>query len=354
MAVQLDDIHYDFRNIDGYDKTWNFIMSPRDDGKTSMGWLKKIYWPWKKNHNPWIYLTRQVVEINDSMIQDISDTMINKFTDDNVTFKYNKKFESGIVNVYVDDLLFFRIVSLSITLRRLKSAKVRNLAGVLMDEYIIDPRTDERYLNNEAFKIKEAYNTWRREAYNEKLKVYILANPYSLYNPLFMDWKVDVNKLKKDSFYVGSNFVIHWAILHPLLKKKLLEINPLYKDDEVYVSYALEGSAINDTNIKVRTLPDNFKLKYTFRVDGKYLGVFKNNILNIDADFVFFVKEVDVVSAKRVTFCYDFKELVDNTIIINGEDRLNLSMFKDGIRRNLVGYSNINMYYMIQEVYKNL
>ena len=51
-----------------------------------------------------------------------------------------------------------------------------------MDEYIINPKSGERYGKDEAFKIKEAYTTWRREC-DGVLKCYFLANPYSLYNP---------------------------------------------------------------------------------------------------------------------------------------------------------------------------
>ena len=67
MAVKLDNIHYSFRGIDGYNKPFNFIVSPRELGKTTMMWNIKIYRKWKVNKKPWIYLVRQVVEITDSL-----------------------------------------------------------------------------------------------------------------------------------------------------------------------------------------------------------------------------------------------------------------------------------------------
>ena len=351
--IEMDNLHYNYDAINGYNKPFNFIMSAREPGKTAMAWMKLIYIKWKQTKKPWIYMVRRSVEITDALIDSILQTTINKFTDDNVTFEYKQTFKDGIVDVKIKGEMFIRIIALSIQLRRIKLAVLARIGGCLMDEYIIDPESDEKYISNEAFKIKEAYTTWRRES-EGVLKFYFLANPYSLYNPLFMDWKVETNKLKKGAFYVGDIFVIHWATINPLLREKLLSENPLFKFDEDYSGYALEGGAINDMNIKLRTLPEGFKLKYCFRVEKKIIGIFKSKVFIPEADFLFFVKEMDNYSNKRIAYCYDFKELVDNTIIMNNEDRLNLSMLKDAIRKNLVGYEDINMYYLIMEVYKNL
>ena len=353
--IKMDNLHYNYDEINGYNKPYNFIMSPREPGKTSMAWMKLIYLKWKKDKKPWMYLVRQVVEITEALIESIQDTIINKFTDDAVKFEFKRKFDDGIVDVKINGEMFFRIVSLSITMRRIKLAVLANIGGVLMDEYIIDPQTGEKYISNEAFKIKEAYTTWKRE-YTGKgvLKCYFLGNPYSLYNPLFMDWGVNPNLLKRDSFYAGDRFVIHWAVLNPELKKKLIAENPLYQFDEEYSNYALEGQAINDANIKLATLPEYFHIRYAFKVNNRFLAVFKANFLDINRNFSYFVKEYPDLSKKRIVFCYDFKELVDKAIIMSPEDRFNLSSFKDAIRKNNVAYEDINVYYLIMEVYKNL
>lgn len=349
MAVALDNLHYSFREIDGYNKAFNFIMSPREPGKTSMCWLKKIYLKWKINKKPWIYLVRKSVEISEALINSIADTIINKFTDDNVVFEYNKgSFKEGITDIKINGVIFYRIIALNIDLRRIKLAVLKNIGGVLMDEYIIDPKTQEAYIKNEAFKIKEAYSTWRRES-EGILKVYFLANPYSLYNPLFISWGVEVNKLHRDSFYIGGNYIIHWAVLNPLLKEKLLKENPLYEFDEDYQEYALDGVAINDKNVQIDTLPQGFSLKFVFRFSNKYIGVFKNGTYNLQYEY--FIKEVDVVSARRVIYCFDFEELIERCILLSMEDRFKLQRFKDAIRRRAVKFEDINMYYIINEIY---
>ena len=353
MAVELDNLHYDYRAIDGYNKPFNFIIAPRELGKTAMAWLKKIYLKWKVNKKPWIYLVRQVVEITEALINSIADTTINKFTDDNVILKYTKgNFKDGIVDVYIGGELFFRIVALSIQLRRIKLAVLKGCAGVLIDEYIIDPKTQEKYIQNEAFKIKEAYTTWRREA-DGILKVYILGNPYSLFNPLFMEWKVDTNKLEIGKFYVGDIFVIHRATLSQALREKLLKANPLYKFDEDYIQYALEGQAINDKNIQLGSQPEGYKLRFVIRIQNKIIGIFRNDTSNRE-DNLYFCKFVDEVSAKRVVYCFEFEDLVNGSQVMSLDDRFKFNNFKDALRKRLVIFEDINVYYIVEEVYKNI
>lgn len=350
MAVEIDNLHYDFREIDGYNKPWNFIVSPRELGKTSMAWLKKIYLRWKKDGRPWVYTVRHSVEITDSLILSIQEPILNKFTDDNVRLKYNKgSFKDGICDVFINNKLFFRIVSLSISLQRIKKTVTPNIAGVLTDEYILNPKLNERYLKGEADIMKEAYTTWRRES-DGLLKWYILGNPYSLYNPLFMYWHVDTLKLKLNRIITGDIYAIHMATLPEELKNKLLKDNPLYEFDEDYRMYALMGEAINDRNIKLGKLPQNFSLKFTFRIENLIIGVFQNNEIVEDQDR-FFCKFINVVSARRTIYCFDFESMVERCQLLDYEDRFKLSRFKDAMRRRLVSFEDINVYYKVQEIY---
>lgn len=352
--IELDNLHYDYSKIDSYNKPFNFVMSPREPGKTSMMWLKKIYYPWKKDKRPWIYTTRTSVEINCALIDSIADTIINKFTDDNVVFNYNKgNFKDGIVDVFIKDELFFRVISLSIPLRRIKLAVVKNVKGVLTDEYIINPKLKERYIKNESFVIKEAYTTWRRESPGI-LKWYFLANPYSLFNPLFLDWKVDLKKLHRDSFYVGENFVIHWAVLSPKLKEHLLKVNPLYKFDEEYQDYALEGIAINDKNIRISSLPRKYHLRYVLLVGERYIGVYANPNYSESDRFHACYVDLSVLSRNRAIYCFSIEELVERTSVISSEERFMLQVLKTAMRTRAITFEDINCYYLMLEVYKAL
>ena len=352
MAVELDNYHIDMRYIDGYNKSFNFVVCPREAGKTTSMWVKKIYLPWKKNKKPWIYLVRQSVEINEALIDTIQDTQINKFTDDNVTFQYTRSsFKDGIVDVKINGEIFFRIVSLSIMLRRIKLAILKNIGGVYFDEYIINPETQEKYLPDESFKIEEAYTTWIRES-DGKLKFYFTANPYSLYNPVFVWLGVDTSKVKQGAIVVGDEYVIWCYELTEELKRYILEKNPLYKFDDSYKKYAFEGVAILDEKIKLGKIPKNYYLQFVFRIDKKNVGLFKNAMYN--GGDKYFAKIVDDVSIYRTLYCFDFKDLINRCAIISNEERDRLNNFKIAMRNRKITFEDINTYYLVEEIYKNL
>ena len=363
--IPRDNLHYSFRAIDGYNKAINIVISPREPGKTTQMWMDKIYLPWKRTHRPWIYLVRQAVEIDDALIESIFSTNMNKFTDDDLHPIYKtSSFSNGIVDIFLavtrkegdeeitENLLFIRIVALSVKMYRIKKAILRNIAGVFMDEFIINPKFAERYLPKEFERLQEAYSTWRREC-DGVLKMYFCGNPYSLFNPLFVGLKVNIAKLKRGEFYVGDSYVIHWATLSPELKAKILEENPFYKFDEEYADYAVEGQAVNDTNIKIGTLPRNFHLSFVIRMEGKFIGIFQNNYVE-DLEDRFFCKFLDEVSARRTVYCFDFSEMLERSVLVSIDERMRLRRFKESMAKRMVSFEDVNVYYYMEEVYKNL
>lgn len=352
MAVELDNLHYDFREVDGYGKPWVFVMSPREPGKTVAMWFKKIYVQWKRDKKPWIILTRTAVEISEAFLYSIQDSIINKFSDDAVKFQFTKStFKDGIVDVKISGEMFFRVVSLSLPLRRIKLAVLRNAKGAFMDEYIIDPKSGEKYIPHEAFKIKEAFTTWRREC-EGTFRMYFVGNPYSLFNPLFVSWNVQTEKLRKGSFYVGDMFVIHWATLHPMLREKLLKENPLYQFDEDYNEYALQGTPVNDKHIPTGKHPDGFPLRFVFRVENKLIGIFRST--DIAQNPQFFCSFVSDISKERDIWCFDLQDIMEGTQLLSMLAKSKLARFKDAIARGEILYSEISVYYMIVGVFKFL
>ena len=352
--VELDNLHYDLREIDGYNKPFNIVISAREPGKTVALWFKKIFRIWVKDNRPWIYLTRTAAEITEGMIETIREANINKFLPDeeNVVFTFNRgTFKQGIVDIFISGKIFVRVVSLSLPLRRIKLAVLRNARGMAMDEYIIDPRSGEKYIQNEGFKIFEAFTTWRREC-DGMFKAYFLGNPYTLYNPLFVTLGVDTSKLKKGEFYVGSIFVIHWATLNPLLREKILKENPLYSFDEDYSGYALDGTPVNDRNIPLGEQPEGFFLRYVFRYEEKFIGAFRNP--DVDGKPEYHCMEVERISAERVAWCFDLKEIVKRTELITTDAKISLSHFKASMARGRVTFSEIPIYYIMTEVFKQI
>lgn len=357
LSEKLDDNHMglnDLRAIDSYAKPFNLIISAREWGKSTNFWLRKVFWPWTKDGRPWIYLTRTAVEINDALIDTIFETNINKWIDEPVTPQYKAQaFKDGIVDISIDGKPFIRVVALSIKLRRIKLATLRNCAGILIDEYIIDPRSAEKYLPGEAFKIKEAYTTWSREC-EGMLRFYALGNPYSIFNPLVLEWGVDSNDLlaSKGSFLVGDEWLIRWANLPQGLVDSILEKNPLYKFDADYSEYALKGNAVNDAHIRLRKgQPEGYQLRFVLRCQGKNLGIYRGSQW-ANGSFPFWVNFLDSISSKRTAWTFDLSEMVDRTALVGIDERMRLSSFKDALRMRNVEFSDVSAYYLVEEIYK--
>lgn len=360
MAIPRDNLHYTFRTIDGYNLPFNFVISEREPGKSTAVILDKIYKAWKEYGDHCVVIKRQVNHITDSYIEDMA-KVINKFTDDNVKLEYKQgELKEGIVNVRIKGQEFIRIVALSVKMSALKSLVVPRLRYMVFDEFICNPKYEEKYLKAEADRFMEVFNTYRREA-SVPLKCYFLGNPYSLYNPYFMFFDVDTSKLRRGSIVTDNKrYVIECYEMKKELKEKILRENPLATMDNAYSRYAFDGLNINDANIIIRnSIPEHYPMRYAFRVQGKVIAVYSADWMHVDmktAEFAYYARFVEPlsISKRRDIICFDFDELVENTALLSPEDRNKFSKLKTAMRNRDIAFSTIETYYLLEEVYFNL
>lgn len=358
--MKRDNIHANFRAINGYPQRFKCIISARELGKSTSAGLDITYNNYKKG-GVTIYLVRRVVDITEAFILSIEND-INKFDGYNVKLTYNRsELKEGIVHVYNEETtedkkkikrLFIVFIALSIDQSRRKRLKYPTIKGVIFDEFIADVEEGgEKYLKGEFKRFEETYNTLRREC--EDLPVYFLGNPYSLYNPYFIGWGVDTSKLKVGEYLTSDQYVIHYAKLSEELKAKILEKNPLYKFNDEYKMYALEGRAVHDEKIQVlKAQPANFSLRYTFRFNKKFIQVFKGDL--IENGLFYWVTTTDEISTNKTAFCFDFEDLVNQCELLSREDKQNFTRLKSALRARRVYFSSIECYYMLREIYFNL
>lgn len=356
--IKLDNIHYSFRAIDGHDKPYNYVICAREPGKSTMFMLTKHYFKWKQDKAPLLYVVRNIVEITEALILSIQDVILNKFTDDKVVFRYSKaSLRDGLVDIYIKDEIFLRIEALSISTRKIKQSVLPRCRCIEFDEFIINPKNAEKYLPNEAFKFKELYTTNERDRLDQTrpLKAYFLGNPYSLYNPYFVMLGISPASLKFGEMLVGENYVVDYYKMLPELRELILKQNPLYQFDEEYRAYALEGKAILDKNIKIGKMPPNYHLRFVFKSENRFIGVFQNNYWEDHADIYFCTfMTTKEISKRRVAYCFDFKDLINGTELLSNEDKNKFNKFKIAMRKRLVAFQSIDCYYLIEEIYYNL
>lgn len=351
MLVEKDNMHLSLREIDGYNLPFNFVICEREAGKSTE--LVSKIWKNYKSGGVSLVFRRNVVDITDEYINSFNE-IINKFFDETFQLVYkNGTLKEGIVRVTdKEHKTIFIIVALSIKVSRIKSLVLRNIKGMFYDEFICNPRFNEKYLPSEAEKFKEAYNTFYRET-DTMLKCYFFGNPYSMHNPFFLNWGINLELLEKGKISVQKNIAIWCYSISKELREYILKRNPLYEFDEAYKKYAFFGEAINDENIKLASLPINYSMKYLFKIDRKYIGIYQNHYYE-DKEDRFYCQFEDNPSKYRNAYCYEFEELVERTALISLDDKERFYRFKDAMRKNLVSFKDINVYYLIIELYKNI
>lgn len=368
MSIELkswegDKIHIDsdVGLLDGNNKTWNFVVTEREPGKTTLMW-KKIYNAFKRERRPSVVFRRYQTDITSTYIDD-TEKLINNFTRGNIELEYTKADlkSGGMMNVYIKgiDEVFFRFIALNAPLERLKSMYLPKVKYFMFDEFICNRRLGEKYLIDEPFRVKELYTTYNRE--NKKrgfspIKCYLFGNPYSLFNPFFSDFKVDVNKLFPGALVVKNDYCVWCYQTRPELKAFILSSNPLYQFDDEYRKYAFDGRAMQDADIRVETTqPLNFKLQYVLKIHGKCLGVYRGFRLEPEKTF-FWIAKMDpgTIGKRRDIVCFDFGDMADRTVLLRNDGKRRYSLLKEAIAHRWVTFKSVEESWLLEEIYQEI
>ena len=354
--MKKDKLHFNLRRVDSYNKPFNFIISEREAGK-STALLNKAYKLFKKKHQQTIIIRRRVVDITELYVNSIARSInffLPKDKQIEITFKKGN-IKDGTVEVYIGDVQFLLIIALSIDISRAKSCICPNPGMIIYDEFICNNRGGEKYLEQEAFRFKEIYNTYQRYAVmnHHRLKCYFSGNPYSLYNPYFSDLDVNTLRLKPGVFIAEKNYVIYCYRIKEALRKVILRRNPLYQFDESYKRYAFYGQAVNDQQfIVVPKRPEGFYLRYVFRLSNKYLHVWSNNTSEDNwNDCKYYIECLNDTESSKKIYAIDFNNLVQNTNLLNPQLRFLFFRLKSAIQTREVTYNNVEAGYLTEQLY---
>lgn len=357
LKVIDDGIHFTRHEIASYGKPFNYVISPRDVGK-SKELMEMIRLAYHLGLMTFI-IRRQQNSISKEYLRSIAFEW-NKFYPDEMNdpqvdfeFKYSVKDvdKKGITTVNLRGRPCFVVAGLSAQIANLKSLHGKYMY-ILFDEFICNPKYGEHYLHDEPSRLKDIYDTYVRDY--DKIRVYLFGNPYSLFNPYFLDRKVKSTDLYPGAIIVGKSWVIQCYQMHPELREKLSK-KQIYQEEDDYTKYAFDGRAVNDSNIRLASkIPQNFSLRYVINVENTLLGIYRVNAY-MGKGARFYVGFIDKkITNTRDVYAFTIEDLVTKSILLDRQDKLIFSMFKYSIRNRDVLFQDAACYYLIKEVYQYL
>lgn len=332
--LKRDRLHYQFDQIDKYDKAFNFIISPREPGKSTGMWLKLVKKYFKYGHTG-IVFKRRLVDITESWIQSIA-TQINPFLRKQYRIPkfYFKKGQcgKGMVDIYIteEDMKagqnpIMRIIALTVPVGRVKSTALDNCGDMYFDEFIIDTVHGEKYAPNEVKSFRDIYDTYKRWAllapHPHKLKCYFCGNPYSVYNPYFIWLDAPLQDIKPGALLIGKEWLIQCYQVTPELREWILKTNPNYTFDDSYTQYAFGGVSVNDLRYRVNARkPSGYRIRWIFRVCEKFLIVWAKGEfataeeeLNGAKYWVETCNKLPYNNINRTIWAFDINDLITDT-----------------------------------------
>ena len=358
-----DNIHLSTSKGDSYNVLDNFYITSRGMGKSAIFW-GKLYNAWKSLGRSGIVLRTIQADITSAYLDDI-ETMLNKFrcTEDYVKISYKRgSIKDGVVDVFIQEpgdkekYLFVRVVAIGIKATRYKSLIIRNPSMIGYDEFIPNTRLGEKWLPDCAWRVKELYNTFAREANGYLLKRYWFGNPYSRYIPYLLNYyKIDTLKLKPGDFIHGDNYIVDLQKPKPELVELLKKQNPdLLNDIDDEWTRFMNGEFINDENYIIEPVqPQGYQLRWVFRIANHYLGCFRaDNPTNSDYYADWYVKMMDDWKGnRRDVYACNFDNLIEGTKLITVSDKVNTQVLRNAIAQRRIAFQDVNSAYLLQSIY---
>lgn len=251
-------MYIDIPKVLSYNCLWNFLIGPRDVGKT-YGTIKEGILRSIKRDTSFIYVRRF-----DSEIKGKVPTLFQKLKEKN-EFPNNELKVKGR-KFFIDDKYFGEAVPLSKQISY-KSTSFKKPGLILFDEFLIDDGT-YRYLPNECIQFMKLYDTICRETH-PKPPVIFTGNAESIINPYFS--KLDIT---------------------------IKDGQTRYRDEEIYIEMVKGDSEFierqeNDRFSKIAKRTEY----YDFAVNNNYLVGGKDEFIqkkSSKAKFIFYIKHANI------------------------------------------------------------
>jgi len=345
--MEMLPIYLNLRALNGYNRPINCVLSARSCGKTTLIWNELAL----KKGGVLVYLVRDVNEINTLLETKVRET-INKFSSSRVRVVLRKKPSDFYANIEIDGALKVWVFSLKVNTDKLKGIMIGKVNYLVLDEFIVNERQGNKYIKAEGFRFKEIWSTLSRE--NPKMKAYLFGNPYSIYNPYFVEFNFDVRKIHLGKIATNDKMAVYYFAPSPALLNRIKDENKLLSDNENdrYSQFALYGKQINDSNIPVSPImPQHFTLRLAFKIEGKMLGVYRTT--NFFEEYKYYLSYL-IGSTSKEVITLDKCDLEKGEVLYSSSLRSKLSGLEVAYNHHQILYETIEANHAFERIYELL
>ena len=348
---------YSYEKINGYNATWNFIVSERGCGKT-YGALKMVVKNFLKNRSQFIYLRRYRTELKTSLPRLFDAFTVNdEFKEFNFVVKGNKFYikckpefvydgerfdevEKKYCNGRYQDVeelfdgeehLIGEAHALS-TANILKSTNFSQVSTIIFDEFMLATGT-YHYLRNEVETFCDCYETIARL---RNVKVYFLANNISITNPYYAYFDIFTPYNSEFKTFRDGLIVVNYAKNENYRRAKHNSNFGKIIEGSHYANYAFDNNSLNDSNNFIEKKNGSCRNISIIRIGGKNYGIWRS------AEGGKMYVSLDYDPKNPCIFTFDNKDHDEHTILI----RSKRSWFGMVVRNYQVG----NLYFESQGI----
>lgn len=257
-----------------YNKTLNFVVGNRGGGKTIEA-MRLITSNYIKKGNTSIWLRRMDVEIDNIFIEKffIDPAFYMQFPDYEFKTKKYKYGGIGYLKRKGKELWepYIQFMCLSTALKH-KSVPFPTVQYIIYDEFIIDQKSNMRYLKNEVTTFLEFLQSIMR--LRENVRCLFIGNSISVINPYFLHYNI---KRPTQEFTTGKDYCVQYYS-NPEYTEKLKNsrFGRLVAGTD-YGSYAIDNKFFRDNECFVEKKSKNARYWYTLKYDDIYLSIWTDS-----------------------------------------------------------------------------
>ena len=254
---------YSFDEIDSKNGTYNFIVGGRGIGKT-YGAKKKVILDFLRLGHQFIYLRRYKEErmAAGNFFADVGQ----EFPDDEFRVHQHE-----LQHKTPDDKweTMGYVIALS-TAQKLKSKVFNEVHTIIFDEFILE-KGFTRYLPQEESAFNNFYSTVDR--WNDRVKVYFLANAVSINNPYFVAYKIDADRewVKRKRGFIVVHFPQSTEFNNEAEKTRFGQ----FIAGTEYSDYALGNQFADNTPRMIGEKPHSARYFCSIDIDGSWVSLWK-------------------------------------------------------------------------------